>query len=212
MAGLEIKTAGELTALDPKKEGARWATRRTALVRQILRAFVDQEGPIAVQAIVAASPEYPAELTYEALVALDRDDLIRVRGGYLDVAYPFCATPTEFAVRLPGGQVRYACCALDALGIAPMLGRSVEIRSRCHHCNESLQFSAGRHGLEPNAAGVMLWFGKRDDERGTVTFFRSEEHLRAWWKANPTVEGAGATVGEGFKLGQLIFGSLLSGD
>ncbi len=100
MAGFEIKAATELTALGPEKQGARWAGRRTALARQILRAFVETGGPISVQGIVAASPEYPAELTYEALVALDRDDVIRVRGDHVDVAYPFCAAPTHFAVRL----------------------------------------------------------------------------------------------------------------
>lgn len=161
MAGFEIKLAAELTAMDPAKQGARWAGRRTVLARQILRAFVDTGGPIPVQAIIEASPEYPVELTYEALVALDRDDVIRVRGAHVDVAYPFCAAPTHFAVRLPEGQERYACCALDALGIAPMLGQSVRIRSRCHHCREPLQFSAGRHSPEPDAAGVMLWFGRR---------------------------------------------------
>lgn len=163
MGKFEIKVATELTALDPEKQGARWAGRRTALARQILRAFVDTGGPIPVQEIVAASAEYPAELTYEALAALDRDDVIRVRGGHVDVAYPFCAATTHFAVRLPGGRERFACCTLDALGIAPMLGQSVGIRSRCHHCREPLEFSAGRHAPEPNAEGVMLWFGPRGD-------------------------------------------------
>jgi hypothetical protein len=86
MAGFEIKVAAELTAMDPEKQGAGWAGRRTALARQILRAFVDTGGSIPVQEIVAASPEYPVELTYEALVALDRDDVIRVRRGHVDVA------------------------------------------------------------------------------------------------------------------------------
>jgi hypothetical protein len=46
----------------------------------------------------------------------------------------------------------------------------------------------------------------------TINFFRSEEHLRAWRDANPTTEGAGTTVAEGFKLGDRIFGGLLRGD
>jgi hypothetical protein len=37
-------------------------------------------------------------------------------------------------------------------------------------------------------------------------FFRSEEDLRAWRDLNPSVEGAGATVAEGFKLGRHVFG------
>jgi len=33
--------------------------------------------------------------------------------------------------------------------------------------------------------------------------------LRAWREANPTADGAGTTVLEGFKLGDRIFGRLL---
>jgi hypothetical protein len=33
---------------------------------------------------------------------------------------------------------------------------------------------------------------------------------RAWRDLNPAVEGAGATIGEGFKLGRYIFGGLLT--
>ncbi|PYO01870.1 MAG: hypothetical protein DMD91_06250 [Candidatus Rokuibacteriota bacterium] len=42
-----------------------------------------------------------------------------------------------------------------------------------------------------------------------MNFFRSEEHLSEWRDANFTVEGAGTTVAEGFKLGRHIFGGLL---
>jgi hypothetical protein len=45
-----------------------------------------------------------------------------------------------------------------------------------------------------------------------LNFFRSEEHLRNWRRANPTGDGAGATVEEGLKLGRRIFGGLLIGD
>jgi hypothetical protein len=49
--------------------------------------------------------------------------LIRIRDGHVDLAYPFSASPTAFVVRLPDGRERYACCATDALGIAPMVGQ-----------------------------------------------------------------------------------------
>jgi hypothetical protein len=45
-----------------------------------------------------------------------------------------------------------------------------------------------------------------------INFFRSEEHLRAWRKENPTVEGAGTSLVEGFKLGSQLFGGLLTGE
>lgn len=163
MARLEIKTADQLAALDPGKRGARWPGRRSALLRQVLRAFADRGGPVSVSEIVVASIEYPAELTYEALVALDRDDIIRVSGAGVDVAYPFCAIPTRFTVHLPGGRRRHACCAIGALGVAPMLGQPVRIRSRCHDCDGPLELSAGPEGLEPGADGVILWIGRRGE-------------------------------------------------
>src|SRR5437867_8682473 len=165
MATLEIKTAAELT--DPALE-ARWAARRAAretdVLQRILRTFVDRGGPIPVEEIVLAFHDRPVDEIHDALIALSSDDLIRVRDGHVDVAYPFSAAPTPFVVRLSNGKERYACCATDALGIAPMAGQRVEIRSRCHHCSLPLEFSVTPDGPGPEAAGVMLWFGKRMEE------------------------------------------------
>lgn len=161
---LDIKTADEFIALD--LEG-RWRTRRasreTRLCRQILRLFLDRGGPIPVAQIVAAADNGSPDAVQQALVALDGDDLLRIRDGMVDIAYPFSASPTAFLVRVAGGGKRYACCAMDALGIAPMTGRRVEILSRCHHCAGPLAFSATPHGPGTEAAGVMLWIGKRPE-------------------------------------------------
>lgn len=168
MTTLAIKTAEEFKALDsPVRQAARRATRETPLVRRILRLFVVRGGPIPVDDVVA-SPHVSAATVHDALVALDDGDIIRVRDGRVDIAYPFSANPTPFVVRLPGATERYACCAMDALGIAPMLGQPVEIRSRCHHCGVPLNFAAGPSGPGSDAEGVMLWFGKRGDERCKV--------------------------------------------
>ncbi|MGH7306794.1 MAG: organomercurial lyase [Candidatus Rokuibacteriota bacterium] len=87
-----------------------------------------------------------------------------MRAGHIDIAYPFSAVVTPFVVRLSGGRERYACCATDALGMAPMVGEPVEIRSACHHSGAPLHFPATPHGVGPAAEGVMVWFGKRGDE------------------------------------------------
>jgi hypothetical protein len=165
VATLEIKTADEFTALDLED---RWRTRRAAreteLSRRILRMFLDRGGPIPVKEIGAAF-DGPHDAIDEALCSLDADDLIRIRDGQVDIAYPFSASPTPFAVRLPGGKQRYACCAVDALGIAPMVGQGVDIQSRCHDCGDPLHFSVTPDGPGPEADGIMLWVGKRADDR-----------------------------------------------
>lgn len=169
MATLEIKTADEL--IDQELE-ARWTTRRAArqgdVFQLILRTFLDQGGRIPVEDIAAGFPDGSVQAVHGALTALDEDDLIRIRDGHVDMAYPFSAPPTPFVVRLPGGEERYACCAIDALGIAPMAGKPVEIRSRCHHCQMALEFSAEPTGPGPEADGLMLWVGKRAEDRCKV--------------------------------------------
>ncbi|MGH2361660.1 MAG: organomercurial lyase [bacterium] len=166
---LDIKTADELIALD--LEG-RWRTRRagreTEVSRRVLRVFLDRGGPISLEDIVAAFQDSPADTIHQALVALDNDDLIRIRDGQIDIAYPFSVPPTPFLIRLSDGTERYACCAMDALGIAPLTRQRVEIRSRCYHCQTPLEFSASTDGPGPDANGVMLWIGKRTEDRCKV--------------------------------------------
>jgi len=166
VADLVILTAEELKARSQlERQVARRAAREEPLVRLILRTFLERGGPIPIQDIVAASSDGSADPIHEALIALDDDDLIRIRAGHIDVAYPFSAAPTPFRVRLSGHRERYACCATDALGMAPMVGEAVEIRSQCHHCGAPLSFSVPLHGPGPDAEGVMVWFGMRGDDR-----------------------------------------------
>ncbi len=165
MANLVILTADQFKTLNPlERQAARRAARQETLVRLILRTFLQRGGSIPVEDIIAASPDGQGATLHDSLVALDDDDLIRVRAGQIDIAYPFSGAPTPFRLRLSGRRERYACCATDALGIAPMVGEPVEISSSCHHCGEPLKFAATPHGVGLDAEGVMVWFGKRGDE------------------------------------------------
>jgi len=83
----------------------------------------------------------------------------------VDLAYPFSASPTPFLVRFPEGRERHVCCAVDALGIAPMVGQAVEIRARCHHSGTPLHFAVTPEAPEREATGIMVWVGKRTEER-----------------------------------------------
>ena len=72
--------------------------------------------------------------------ALDAADLIGLDAAAVRLAYPFTADPNDFEVVLPGGRSRHACCAIDALGVAPMLGARVTVKSRCHWSGVTLVF------------------------------------------------------------------------
>jgi len=163
VASFEIKTAEEFAARDPQSRWlARRAARETAEFRSVLQSFVDRGGPIPLEEIALGLRDPRAR---QLLTALDEEDLIRLQGDHVDVAYPFTALPTAFVVRLPNGLERFACCAVDALGIAPMIGQPIEIRSHCHHCREPLELTSTPEGARPERSGVMLWIGQRADDR-----------------------------------------------
>ncbi|MGH7305583.1 MAG: organomercurial lyase [Candidatus Rokuibacteriota bacterium] len=166
MASLDSKSADEFAALDrDNRWRARRAARETSASRVVLQRFLERGGPIPVQEMLAGFADGEALAIREALTALDDDDLIRVRDGTIDVAYPFSSPATPFVVRLHDGRERFACCAVDALGIAPMIGQAIEIRSRCHHCGVSLELAATPEGASPVGSGIMLWIGRRADDR-----------------------------------------------
>ena len=164
-----ILNADELKARDSwERQAARRAARQQLLVRRILRMFLEHGEPIDVEKLVAALPDGQPGAGRQSLMALDEEDVIRVRAGQIDLAYPFSAVPTPFRVRLPDGRERYACCAVDALGMAPMIGESIEIGSHCHHCGAALVLTATPDGPGPEADGLMVWFGSRGDARCKV--------------------------------------------
>ncbi|MGH7304081.1 MAG: organomercurial lyase [Candidatus Rokuibacteriota bacterium] len=165
MAGFTIKTADEFAALDLEgRQRVRRVARESAVFRRVLELWVERGGPIDLD-IIAWRGHGSIEAVRQELVALDDGDLIRIQAGKIDVAYPFTASPTPFVVRLRDRRERFACCAVDALGIAPMIGQSIEIASRCHHCAAPIELTSTPEGAGPEGSGVMLWIGQRADDR-----------------------------------------------
>jgi alkylmercury lyase-like protein len=138
---VEIRTAAEI--LTPER-ASEWAARRAQrddpLLRAIWREFVEAGGPVTLQAASRVLPGRAPEILRARAAALDAADLIALDGDHVKLAYPFTAEPNAFEVVLPGGRARYACCAIDALGVAPMIGVPVTLRSRCHQSGTPLVF------------------------------------------------------------------------
>jgi hypothetical protein len=167
---LEIKTAAELIEVDVDFQARRRAARQTPVLQAIYRIFLDRGGPVPIEEIVAALPGTPRSTLESDLDRLDEDDLIQVIDGRVEIAYPFSAPPTPFIVRLYDGRERYVCCAIDALGMAPLLGERLEVSGGCHHCGQSLAFAVTPDGPGPEAEGVMVWVGRRcEAERRAAT-------------------------------------------
>jgi len=141
---------------------AKWADREAigsaarAALREILDRLVADGGPVDI-----------ATLGHGRAVVeeLDARDLVYVSDETVVLAYPWSATPTAFVVVLADGRERWACCAIDALGVPAMLGETVTVRTGCHHCDERFQLTVTPQGPADNT-GVMAWVGERGDLRG----------------------------------------------
>ena len=157
---VEIRTAAELLTAERSGE---WAARRAQrdddpVLRAIWREFVERGGPVALEAVAARVPGLAPDVARDRAAALDAADLIGLAGDRVQLAYPFTARPTAYQVILGGGHARYTCCAIDALGVAPMLGMPVTVRSRCHRSAAPLVFdvdpAAGPRDATP---GILTW-------------------------------------------------------
>jgi hypothetical protein len=168
---LPIKSLDEL--MDPAAEArqvARRAARQDDLLRQVWHAFLARGAPIPIAMVAGQVTRLDPAVVRDGLARLDEEDLILLQDGVVRLAYPFSGDPTPFTIVLPDGRARFVCCAVDALGIAPMLGQPIEVRSHCHHCGGSIGFPVGPEGPGPGAVGVMVWIGRRDpDERRACT-------------------------------------------
>ena len=159
----EIKTAAELSEADVDFQARRRAARESPILQAIFRIFLARGGPVPLEEIVAVLPGIRRSMLESALATLDEDDLIQLTDGRVEIAYPFSAGPTPFIVRVADGRERYACCAIDALGIAPMVGDRGDVSGRCHHCENALAFSVHPDGPGAEAEGVMVWVGRRGE-------------------------------------------------
>jgi hypothetical protein len=165
---VEVRTAAELLTERSGEWAARRAQRDDPLLRAIWREFVERGGPVALEGVAARVPGLAPDVARDRAAALDAADLIGLAGDRVRLAYPFTASPTPYQVILRGGRVCHACCAIDALGVAPMLGTPVTVRSRCHRSAAPLVFdvdpAAGPRDATP---GILTWIerGQPDGDR-----------------------------------------------
>jgi len=150
---LEIRTAIE------RRE--RRDARQGAVLHEVWQQFLDRGGPLAINDIERAFRDRAASEVRASLTALDEADLLLIEDDVIRLAYPFTTGPNAFAVDVGAGAMRHTCCAIDALGIAPMLGRAVTIRSRCHHCDEPLVIDTEPDGPR-SLPEAMVWIAPRD--------------------------------------------------
>lgn len=181
-----------------------------AVHQAVLRAFATTgHAPPAetLLPLTAASGRTPTDV----LTALHELDALRLDDqGRIAVAYPFSARPTRHRVRIADGVEVHAMCAIDALGISPMLGADTTIRSTDPTTGEPVTVGSR---WDPETAVVFLGATaggpSADCCCGYLNFFAGPATARAWMRANPQVPGRLLDQHQAHELARKLFGTLL---
>jgi hypothetical protein len=111
---------------------------------------------------------------------------------------PFNNLPTQFRITIEGQQKWFAQWAFESLAVCWLFpGKTVRVDTPCPDCGEPIRVDI-RDGVilkaEPEGliGYVAVPFGSWRKDMGyawsTMTFFRSEEHLRNWPRFDPATE------------------------
>jgi hypothetical protein len=147
----------------------------------------------------------------------DLDAIRLAPDGTIAVAYPFSATPTRHLVRI-GNQIDvYAMCAIDALGIAAMLGQDTAITSVDVSSGQSVIVNTtGERTVWEPADAVVFIGAERDGGPSAdyccdyVNFFTDTAAAEAWSNNHPQVHGQVLSQTEAEQLGIRLFQPLLA--
>ncbi|GAA1604914.1 MULTISPECIES: alkylmercury lyase family protein [Kribbella] len=225
-----ITAAGATAAATPGDVLSAWRTRAVpmdpvekAVHQMILRGFAARGVPpndADLDQAVASSGRAPADV----LSALHEVDAIRLDAdGQVAVAYPFSASPTRHRVHIAPpnpagvGVDVYAMCAIDALGIAPMLGRNTRVESVDITTGRpiSVASTGGRTTWQP--AGAVVFIGadagggpSADCCCDYLNFFTDHAAAQVWTSSHPGVPGQILNPAEAGDLATHLFWPLLA--
>lgn len=218
-----VEAALGAATIPPQRRGrartARLGPGERGLYRWLLRRFAEGAPPARAELATAAA-DFGVEFEQAAAV-FAAEDLVHLdpASGAVQVVYPFSGTPRGHRVRIDGGHWVEAMCAIDALGIAAMLARPVEVVSRDPVSGAEVRVQVDRDGAdwEPEQAVVLAGSSTGDGPsfRGccsVLNFFESGEHARQYLLAHPEVSGHPITIPEATAAGAAIFAGLLDED
>jgi mercuric reductase len=214
-----------LAMFEPEHILSRWSGyspeedhARTAL----LRLYAEQGRAPTIDAL-ATRVGLDANEVQPLLVNLRRRDLIVLSrdGERIIGAYPFTDRDTGHRVKIDGRRAN-AMCAIDALGVGAMLGRDIEINSRCYRSGTAIRITTSDRGRALAVARpetTVVWQGLRYDGGSaalslcTITaFFSTDDELEAWRKEQRADErGVRLSLTEALEAGRAIFEPSLAG-
>jgi hypothetical protein len=193
------------------------APREQMLYRALLERFAAGAPPAAdVVAVLAGELDLDVGQVRRRLADID---LVHFGpDGTPLVAYPFSATPRGHRVLIDGRTWVESMCALDALGIAPMLGLPVAVHSRDPLTGATVRALVdpveGASSWQPAEAVVLAartcCDGPSVESCCTVlSFFESESSALRYLESNPEVGGDPISIPEAAEAGRTVFGDVL---
>lgn len=198
-----------------------------AVQQRVLRSFAGSGSPPSAASLDETAAASGAD-GREVLARLHAADFQRLdRAGAISAAYPFSTAPTRHRVQIEGGPAVFAMCAVDALGIAAMLGTPVTITSAEPGTGLPIAVTVPASGASAvwEPAGAVVFNGERtgcssapdavvpsvaaDACCAAMNFFTTRNSARAWAAAHPEVTGRTLSQQKALAIGIQIFGHLL---
>lgn len=188
-----------------------------AVHQAVLRHFAETgtaPGPEVLEPVAAragrTARELLAELAAEDFLTLDE-------AGQIRAAYPFSAAPTRHRVRINGGVEVWSMCAIDALGIPPMLGSDVVITSSDPVNGEQVTITTRGEATTWEPEDAVVFVGQRPGGGPAATaccdalnFFTSPASAQTWINDHPGIPGRVVTQAQAEEIAQKTFGALLA--
>jgi len=214
-----VDAALTAAAIPTARRGAertrRLSTRERELYRWILDRFAHATPPDA-NAISECAQSLGLDHV-AALAALAREDLVHFDDeGAILVAYPFSARPRGHRVLIDNDRSVEAMCAIDALGIAPMLNLPIEVTSRDPATGTEIwvRLHPGEGAWwEPETAVVLAGSSRCEGPsfRGccdVLNFFESRESVDQYVREHTEVKGLPISIADAIEVGRAIFGDI----
>ena len=154
---------------------------------------------------------------HQALAVLAREDLVHAdASGRPVVAYPFSGRPRGHRVLIDGKHRVQAMCAIDALGIAPMLDLPIEIVSRDPLSGGEVWVRldpAEGAWWEPSEAVVLAGSAccEGPSFRGccdVLNFFETRDNAVRYLREQPEITGSPISIPDAIEVGRVIFGGV----
>jgi hypothetical protein len=195
------------------------AERRLRAVQQaVLRAIAGSGAPPEVaelDRIAAPFGRGGAEVLRELAAA---DHLTLDADGRPRAVYPFSVVASRHRVQIEDGPAVWAMCAVDALGIAPMLGRAVSIESSDPITCEPIRVRAAPAApAEAEPPGTVVHLAARAGDGpaervccDVINFFATAHSAARWAAVHPDVRGEIVSLADAAQVGRAIFADLLA--